>query len=247
VTEKFVGYYRLLDALGKAGCPVCRCLVEDGRRHLDALLYEQVTDVETRRRLRGAWGLCNWHTWMLPTLGGARTGAAILHEDVLRVCARRVQALRDRRPSRLVGLLRRWRWAPAWPRLVERYAHRARCPVCVAGRAGEARYVETAVEFIADREFAEAYARSGGLCLPHVVQAIEDHAGADGVRRLLDGTLATWNAVARRLEGFVRKHEYRNTEPMSPAEASACGSAFEILAGAAGVFGNDLHARPRQA
>src|SRR5437588_338841 len=76
VTEKFVGYYRLLEALDKPGCPICRCLLEDGRRHLDALLYEQVTDVETRRRLRAAWGLCNWHTWMLPTLGGGMTGAA---------------------------------------------------------------------------------------------------------------------------------------------------------------------------
>ena len=111
VTEKFVGYYRLLEALDKPGCPICRCLLEDGRRHLDALLYEQVTDVETRRRLRAAWGLCNWHTWMLPTLGGGMTGAAILHEDLVRVCARRVDALRDGRRSRLARLLRRWRAA----------------------------------------------------------------------------------------------------------------------------------------
>ena len=29
---------------------------------------------------------------------------------------------------------------------------------------------------------------------------------------------------------------------MSAAESSACTAAFEIVAGAAGVFGNDLHA-----
>jgi len=37
------------------------------------------------------------------------------------------------------------------------------------------------------------------------------------------------------------KHEYPNTEPISEAEASACETAFEILAGAQGVFGSDLH------
>jgi Family of unknown function (DUF6062) len=242
VTEKFVGYYRLLEALDKPGCPICRCLLEDGRRHLDALLYEQVTDVETRRRLRAAWGLCNWHTWMLATLGGGMTSAAILHEDLVRVCTRRVDALRDRRPSRLARLLRRWQ-APLGPRRsAERLVRRARCPVCVAGRRGEARYLDTVVEFLGEREFAEVYARSTGLCVPHVVRAIEDGAEGDGLRRLLDDTLPKWTAVGHRLDGFIRSHEYRSTQPLSAAETSACTAAFEIVAGAAGVFGNDLHA-----
>jgi hypothetical protein len=242
VTEKFVGYYRLLEALGKPGCPICRCLLEDGRRHLDALLYEHVTDVEARRRLRAAWGLCNWHTWMLPTLGSGMTGAAILHEDLVRVGARRLDTLRDRRQSRVGRWLRRWPVGSARPRPVERHVRRARCPVCVAGRQGEARYLEAVVEFLGDRELADAYTRSTGLCLPHVVRAIEEGAEGDGLRRLLDETLPKWHDVGRRLDGFVRKHEHRNTQPMSAAESSACTTAFEIVAGAAGVFGNDLHA-----
>ena len=170
------------------------------------------------------------------------TGAAILHEDLVRVCARRVDALRDGRRSRLARLLRRWR-APLAPRwTVERLVRRARCPLCVAGRRGETRYLDTVVEFLEQREFAEVYARSTGLCLPHVVRAIEAGADGDGLRRLLDDTLPKWAAVGRRLEGFVRSHEYRTTQPVSAAEASACTAAFEIMAGAAGVFGNDLHA-----
>jgi hypothetical protein len=157
----------------------------------------------------------------------------------------RLDALRDRRPSRLARWLRRWQSDPAQPRRLERHVRRARCPVCVAGQRGEARYLLTVVEFLGDREFAGAYGRSIGLCLPHVVRAIEEGAEGDGLRRLLDATLPKWSDVGRRLDGFVRRHEYRNTQPMSAAESSACTTAFEIVAGAAGVFGNDLHAGDR--
>lgn len=57
--ERFVGYVRLVDACGEPGCPVRRLVTHDSRRHLDAILYEQVTDSDTRRRLRGAWGCWN--------------------------------------------------------------------------------------------------------------------------------------------------------------------------------------------
>jgi len=246
MTQKFVGYYRLLEALDKPGCPVCRCVAEDGRRNLTALLYEHVTDAETRRRLRAAWGLCNWHTWMLPTLGTARVGAAILYEDLLRVCARRVSALGGRRQSRLGRFKRRWRLATGSPPPAERPARRAACPVCTASRNSEGRYLETALDFIRDPEFAEAYGRSTGLCMPHVLRTLQDHGDGEDRRRLLSATLGKWAGLGRQLEGFVRKHEYRNTEPVSDVESSACTTAFEILAGAAGVFGNDLHTSRRE-
>src|SRR3989441_3067414 len=65
MSEKFIGYFRLLDACAQRGCPACRCVRESGRLHLDALIYEQVTDADTRRRLRASWGFCNMHAWRL--------------------------------------------------------------------------------------------------------------------------------------------------------------------------------------
>lgn len=63
MTGKFFGFFRLLDACAKSGCPACRLVEDDGRRYLDALVYEQVNDPDTRRCIRAAWGFCNWHTW----------------------------------------------------------------------------------------------------------------------------------------------------------------------------------------
>jgi hypothetical protein len=240
VTRKYIGYFRLVDACERPGCPVCRCVVDDGRGQLEALLYEQVNDPDMRRRLRAAWGLCNWHAGTLSTLGTSRTGSAIIYEDLVRVAAGRVARLRDRRPPWLRRLFRAG--GPARPRLVERYMHRAACPVCLASGDNEARYIDTALDFADDPQFARAYAVSTGLCVPHVVQAIDRRPGRPELDRLLDRTVEKWRTLRQRLDTFVRKHEYRNTEPISEAEGSACADAFEILGGAPGVFGNDLHA-----
>jgi hypothetical protein len=77
---RFIGFFRLVDACAKPGCPVCRCLVADARRYLGTLLYEHVNDPDTRRRLRASWGFCGWHTWMLRDLADPAFGSAIIHD-----------------------------------------------------------------------------------------------------------------------------------------------------------------------
>jgi Family of unknown function (DUF6062) len=245
VSGKFIGYFRLLEACERPGCPVCSCLVEDGRRQLDALTYEMITDVDTRRRLRAAWGLCHGHTWTLTTLGTAATGTAIVYEDLLRVAAQHVGGLHDRRPAR-VGRFLRWlnpfkrgRPPAAPPRLVDRYRARARCPICLAGQDAELRYLDAILDFIDDPEFAAAYARSSGLCVPHAVRMVDRRPGTAGLPRLLDATIGKWTVLRGHLAEFVRKHEYRSTEPISDSERAAWALALEMVAGARGAFGHD--------
>lgn len=247
MSDKFIGFFRLVEACERPGCPVCRCLEEDSRRGLAALLYEHVTDPQTRHRLRESWGLCNWHTWMLPDIDSSATGASILYEDLLQVCSHRVERLRDRGASPLVRLVH-WLSGVAGEgrrrvlsRLVERYRERARCPLCAHLRLTEADYVTTVVERADDAEFDRAYEGSTGLCLPHVIHAVERSAGAMGLSRILQRTLHKWEDIRRDLERFVAKNEYRNREPITGAEADARRQAFEVLAGRPGLFGTDLH------
>lgn len=247
MTEKFISYFRLLGACETAGCPVCRCVIDDGRRHLQALLYEQVNDPETRRRLRSSYGLCNWHMWMMQSIGTNVTGVAILQEDLLGVVTRQAAQLRPRHR----GLLRR---SLAWlhdaaggvRRLRERkivgtYAARSSCPVCDSGRDAEDRYSDAIADFIQDAQFLRAYANSSGLCVPHLMRIVALRADTAALSRLEHETVTKWEKVRRDLESFVRKHEYRNIEPISEAEAAAVTRAMEVLAGGPGVFGNDLH------
>ncbi len=81
VPSKFIRFFRLVDACDGPGCPVCRCLVADARQYLGSLLYEQVNDPDTRRRLHASWGFCNWHAWMLREVSDPAFGSAIMYDD----------------------------------------------------------------------------------------------------------------------------------------------------------------------
>lgn len=120
MTGKFVGYFRLVDASAQPGCPVCRCLAQDGRRYLEALLWEQVND----------FGF----------------GAAIISEDLVRLFSHRVVRLRERvgRARRGPGSWLRWIFgrAQASP-LVRLYRRRPMCTVCVTATAAEGRHLCT--------------------------------------------------------------------------------------------------------
>ncbi|HMH52853.1 MAG TPA: DUF6062 family protein [Candidatus Acidoferrum sp.] len=234
MTEKFIGYFRLIDACGERGCPLCRCLAAESRRYLEALLHEQVTDVDTRRRIRLSWGFCNWHTWMLVDIAGSTFGAAIVYEDLVGRLLRRTGELRQR--SRPAGWLRGLRSARSLATLVDLWKRRAACPGCVDAAATEARYLDTLLAFVDDEALRAAYALSDGLCVPHLVQAVErEHANVDA---LVTRTRQAWARLGRDLAAFVGKHDHRNRQPFTAAEAAACTRALEMLAGARGVFGS---------
>ena len=224
--EKFSGYFRLLEACAGPGCPLCRCLEAESRRYLDALLYEQVTDLDTRRAIRRSWGFCKAHTWMLPQAGGAALGTAIIWEDLVR---RMLARTRERRRPRawLAGLRRRR------PTLVDLWKRRATCPACAESAKSEARYLDTLLGFAGDPELSAAYTLSDGLCVPHLVSAVER--GRTRAEPLLACTRQAWARIGRDLAGFLGKHDHRNREPYTEAEATACARAFEMLAGAPGV------------
>jgi hypothetical protein len=238
VTDKFIGYFRLIDACERAGCPVCLCLEEDSRRALGSLLYEHVTDAETRRSLREAWGLCGWHAAAVLDGHAAATGAAILFEDLLRICQQRIERLYSCSPQQ-------WRRPLSWlrraaPRLAADYRLRRPCPVCKTLDAAEQSYLEAVVDFAEDPQFARAYERSTGLCVPHVVHMVEPCADGSRVDRIVQATLLKWQRLRRLLEGFMGKHEYRSADAITEDEGMSWRLASEILAGRPSLFGNDM-------
>jgi len=97
---KFIGFFRLVDACGQPGCPVCRCLVADARQYLERLLYEQVTDPVVRRQLYASWGFCNWHAWLVRETPDPAFGSAILSDDLLRLAIQRFDRLPRARGKR---------------------------------------------------------------------------------------------------------------------------------------------------
>lgn len=253
MSQKFITYFRLIDACRRPGCPVCRCVGEDSRRYLDALTYEHVTDVDVRRRLRASWGLCNWHTWMLLEAENAVSGAAILYEDMLRVAIQRLgrgrRGLGGPGPGRLAGRWRRlvrW-WRGAGPVVTRLYRARPGCPACARVAEGEAGYLETMLEFVEADGLAQAYAAADGLCLPHLLRAVECAPAHPRAEVLVEQTLPRWEHLRGDLGSFVRKHADGHREAFTEAEAESCTKALAIMAGARAVFGNDLQRPVRPA
>jgi hypothetical protein len=243
MARAFIGFFRLVEACAHPGCPVCRCVIRDSHRHLDALLYEQVTDPDTRRAIRASWGFCNWHTWMLLEVEHAIFGSALIYEELVKLALSRTERLDGRAdPPRPRGWLSTLLRGPRRSSSVEGYRGRAECPACTAAADTERRYLSTMVASIDDGDLAAAYAQSDGLCVPHLFAVLERDGERREARVLVDRTREKWARLGRELSSFVSKHDYRNREPYTPAEAASSARAFEMLAGARSVFGNDLRA-----
>jgi hypothetical protein len=242
-SAKFIGFFRLIDACGGPGCPVCRCLVADTRQYLDGLLYEHVNDPETRSRLRASWGFCNWHAWMLREASDPAFGSAILYEDMVRGGIRKVERLSGRVTGgggRFIGWLHALVGRRRLPVLVELYRRRPMCPACRQTADSEERYIDSALRFVDDPQFDRAYRKSQGLCMPHALHALEVDRGRGAAEQLLSRTLPKWTELRKDLDQFVSKHEYRNRDPFTEAEGTAYVRAFEAMTGTPGLFPSDL-------
>lgn len=223
---------RLVAACGQPGCPVCRCAADASRRYLEALVHEQVTDVETRRRLRRAGGFCAAHATMLEALPGAVFGAAILHEDLLRLAIERFETQAAASPR---GWLARVTGEARPPAGTDRSA--GACPVCAGAAGAEARTIDALLELAADGRLETAYGPSDGLCVPHMALALDRGRRRPETTPLLDATLPKWKALREALARFVARHDHRNREPVDPVEAHALRRALLTLRGSLGLGG----------
>jgi hypothetical protein len=239
--DKSAVYFRLLEALEQPGCPLCRIMEEASASYVDTLFYEQVTDVGVRRKLRQARGLCNWHSWRVKNIPTAALGVAIIAQDLLEEAA-----------AKLAELQR----GPFWRRIASRAQaqlsrqsllafrrgrqQRNMCPACEAVSEHERHALETLLNFLDEEAFAQRFETSFGLCLPHLVRAAECHPSHPGLVALTTAQRGKHARLIAELEEFCRKHDYRFSREAWGMESDAWLRAIEVLAGKAGVFGNDL-------
>lgn len=213
-----VGYRGLLEALGEAGCPACRISRRSAERHIRALLWESVTDVDTRQRLRASHGFCRPHTIAAIRVAGdtgLASGMAILMGDLLRVVTGEAQAAADRR------------------RGARRVAATAPCPICETATLAAG----TAVDLLADAvEGGELHAAARrpdrSLCLPHLQLGLRRTTTRERAGRLAELFTDPADRLRTDLAGYVRKHDYRSRhETITPAERRGLVEAARLLFG----------------
>ena len=239
-SSKFITYFQLLDACNEAGCPVCTRLEKGALKALDGLMYEQVNDPFTRDRLIESHGFCNWHAWMLTGIHNGALGVALIYRHLLEETLEHVAAARrELRP--------RGRWQRLWERLTKSHREplpvltwrreKRSCSLCVHARQSEQDDLNTVLEFIGEKQFGETFARSAGLCLPHLCAATAIGRDHPNLYILLAIHERRWQDLAWELQEFARKFDYRYADEVRGQESSSWHRVLDVFVGRPGVFG----------
>ena len=239
---RFVSYFELKEAFCEEGCPVCRLLLKWTRRYLDSLFYEYVNDPGVRQQLRESHGFCNWHAWMAATIDNSPSGIAIIYEHLLKDQIDALQSfMRSIGPrSWWARLKAKWLRVEGQSSILGQRQRKAACPAC--GRRDqffEQNFLHTLLSSLTDREFADGFRLSFGLCLPHLSQAVamgRDHAN---LPILIDIQLVKLGTLRGELKEYIRKLDYRFLAEPRGEEKTAWRRVIELFVGKREVFGPD--------
>lgn len=218
--------------LDEPGCVPCLAQARGGRRYLHQVLWEGVTDLEVRRRLRDSGGFCREHFAVAIDLGrdeGLAPGLAIIVEDLL---------------GRLETEAKTWGLDATGGKAKAGRRSRAKksgastsplpCPACLAAIAS----ADRALWLLARIETGTALAKEVDgvgrtLCIPHLRRGLE--AATTDSERVQLRTLFGQGAARTKddLAGFIRKSDHRHRdEAMTPEEATSWEGAPNLIVGA---------------
>jgi hypothetical protein len=189
------------EALGKAGCAICRMLARGERHYLWNFLFEGVMDAVSRNRVLEAWGFCADHTRMLAEIeeeawSGKHLGSGVLYEALVE---RALKVMAE--PTRKRGL------TPATlAALKAALTPRQPCRACELRAASTEIYLTRFVEELARADFRERVRQSEGLCPAHLSDVFRRAPNASDRIFLI--------ATARgRREGLLEEIRTRRNQP----------------------------------
>jgi hypothetical protein len=111
-------------------------------------------------------------------------------------------------------------------------------------RGSERDMLTTVLNFLREPGFAEAFARSAGLCLPHLCLASEAAPDHPDLSTLFALHRARWHDLAWELGEFARMFDYRFAAETRGREGSSWQRALELFVGRSGAFGPERSSAP---
>ncbi|MEM3404253.1 MAG: DUF6062 family protein [Nitrososphaeria archaeon] len=212
--SKDIFYVLLKDAILKEDCPICFLLNKGKERWIDNLLYEHVTDPNTREKIRND-GFCRRHLWDIfsysnnhPGLDGL--GISIIMQDVLE--------------SQIGKLIRAENDDKFWG---------DKCILCKLIAESEENYLASLISWL-EAELLEVYKASPSiLCLNHF-RSVSGKIKYEHKELLLKIQLDKLEELNRNLKSFISKSAWDANESPTFKEASAKELAGKVLRG--GVY-----------
>ena len=216
--------------LEEPGCVPCLAARLGARRFLHQVLWEGVTDIDVRRRIRGSGGYCREHFAVAADLArdeGLAPGLAIILADLLgRLDADAGVAVEGRK------LKSRWKRRSGSSSAATDGARV--CAACDAAGASAHRALWLLARIEAGTQIhTEVSALGRTLCAPHLREGLAASATPEQRARLTEMFQRGLASVQGDLAGFIRKTEHRHRdEPVSAGEATSWDRALDLIAGA---------------
>lgn len=208
-----------------AVCPICQVVGESVTKHVDALFYERVNDIETREAIRKAKGFCRFHARLVSQQADA-LGTALILQDILINELRAIDAHELDRPRPGTGLLSRlFDSAPTSP------SGLAPCPICLAEQTMEEHAADSLVCALSDRKFVLIFRGSTGLCLPHFRLVHARCADEAAWAIVLEMARDSMTRLSGELGELARKTDYRFTDEQIGAESDSWRRALDKTSG----------------
>lgn len=227
----------LVEAFQSPGCALCEIARHNNPRYVETLLDESVVDVEQRGAWRAARGLCSWHAWMAVKTPQAAGSLAILYQDVLQHDLSRLgPAVARGDDGARRGVSRRFaRWLQTW---LQAWRTAPACPACRTWLEQERLYAQVLLNDWPVAAVSEGFARSAGLCWPHVRRLAAWQPEHENLPSFLKVQLACLERLQHDLASFVRKLDYRFADEPYGREADAWRRAAALYAGDPGWWGS---------
>ena len=230
---KHTPYFELVEAQIQGGCPICRLVYKATDRYLDSILYEAVLDPDVRDKLKGAWGFCAEHVEALHHKPGRALGIALIYRDIIRAIAQIADGGHIA-PSR--GFLDRLRGrTSSRSALAADLATDRLCPACEVGQEATDNYLDLVIAHLGDEDLYSAYSQGEGLCLPHLIGAIERVRDEDALQRLVRPQVSRYLAMLSDLDEFIRKRDHRFKGEKYGPEGDVWLRAMNAVVGGAGL------------
>ncbi len=216
-------FFRLTEAFGGTGCPLCSVLAEVRAQYLRLYLYEYATDPAVQIAFAEGGGFCGEHSRELRRFHGHSANLATLYERALGT------ALEDRAL-----------WQPDRPRRRREPSAAPQCACCEVLRRETDALLGALENALAHTESAARFRGGPGLCLPHYRLALE-HVPAGSARTLLQAVQrAGMAALQRDLDRFLARTGERAAGEALGDEGNAWKRAVDVFVGLEGVLPADM-------
>jgi hypothetical protein len=222
-------YELVRSALAKPGCTLCRVEREAVQRYLDGFMYEDVTDVGLRAKMRAARGFCHEHAAQAIMVRDS-LGLAIIYQDILSSVEKDIGQAGSAPRLPTPGFLKRDTSGPGQRLARHMTTHRA-CPACAVRDEIAEPALRTLVAGVQDSQIGPLFAASDGLCLPHFAQAAALATSQEALATLAGRQRQVIDALVAELAEFIRKHDYRFRQEQMATEIDSWRRAMELVIG----------------